>query len=64
MPYDSDSLDTQIIEVEDPTDPNPEPIPESALQRWQALRELFRQLERNDRAPTRPDPVADDDSDA
>lgn len=40
---DTDSLDTQIVQFEGPTDPNPEPVPEASLRRWEALRELYRQ---------------------
>ena len=45
--HDSDSLDTQIIEVEGPSDPNPPPVTQASLQRWEALRELYRQAGRD-----------------
>lgn len=41
--HDTDSLDTQIIEIEGPSDPNPPPVSEATLRRWEALRELYRQ---------------------
>ncbi len=46
-PHDTDSLDTQIIVIEGPTEPNPPPVPESSLRRWETLRELYRQAGRD-----------------
>jgi hypothetical protein len=64
MPNDTDSLGTQIIEVEGPSDPNPGPVPESSLRRWEALRELYRQSESNQGNLPRPEPRLGDESSA
>ena len=39
----TNSLNIQTLIVEGPSDPNPGPLPESALKRLEELRELYRQ---------------------
>jgi hypothetical protein len=39
-----ESWNTQIVEFEGPSDPNPGPAPEASIRRWEALRELYRQV--------------------
>jgi hypothetical protein len=55
-----ESWNTQIVEFEAATDPNPEPPPEASLRRWAALRELYRQAGHLPGSDAGPGPVASD----
>lgn len=44
----SDSTGTRLIEADGPSDANPGPVPLSAIRRWEALWELYRQAASED----------------
>lgn len=56
----TESVNTRVVEFGGPSDPNPAPVPEGSIRRWDALRELYRQASHDRGNDASVDPAARD----